>query len=68
MTHEVDVHLWKLHLTNEDAVRRSLKACLLARITDENSLDRVEHEADIAKQRGKIEAYRAIVREIEPRK
>lgn len=61
----IDDQLWKYHLANEDAARRSLKAWLERKIVEENSLDRVESQADIAKQRGKIEALRFVLRELD---
>ena len=64
----IDDQLWKYHLANEDAARRSFKAWLDRKIAEENSLDRVETPEDIAKQRGKIEALRVIVRELESTK
>lgn len=61
----IDDQLWKYHLANEDAARRSFRAWLERKIVEENSLDRVESQADIAKQRGKIEALRFVLRELD---
>jgi hypothetical protein len=64
----IDEQLWKFHLANEDMARRSLKAWLERKVLEENSLDRVENQFDVAKQRGKIEILRVLLRELDMKK